>query len=800
MKKIISGCMAVSLVVGMAACSQPQTSQDTPQSQTAAESTAETTAAETETAGTEAEEGIYTPGTYTSTAAGFGGEITVSMTFDANEILEVNVTGDKETEGIGSNAVANLPALILEAQSGEVEAVSGATISSKAIIQAVEDCILQAKGEEKALEAVKMKPGTYTAYAESFQQGDGLNVSVTVNETEIVSIEVDMENTSDTPTVLQSAVDRLIPRMVEYQSVSIDAVTGATASSNAIKSAAEQAVAEALEAGGSDASAIENFYVSIPKTDKEETLETDILVIGMGGSGTAAAVKAAECGAKVLAIDKAGRYGGTTGLTTEGLFVNPERFQEEHNNGQDYTDPDVLYNDWVAYGEGDSKPEIIHRMVYESGQVLDWLNYDHGYKVSEPSTGFTPTDVYVTKYQWLPNDIMYNKDVLGQYFDGLWSDFEELGGTYMLETEGYALIYDEASNTVTGARARNVVDGTEYVINAKAVIDATGGFAGNAQMELELLRNDYYPLNGVWKLFGSHQNDGKMMQAAMDIGAGLYNESIPPEVHNSGTEKWITTAFEKNYIEGQVGEETGRPAFWSAGDLPANMGWSADSLAVGADGKRFTTETEVSFLGPWASGPNYYSIYSSTQIDKLAASGFDTDRSGPSASFLGSGSQIPMNTPIENAYEVLELAEQEGIVVKADTIEELAEKLNMNPQTLRETVDNYNHYCETGVDEEFGKDKSLLDPIGDGPYYGVIMASYCYGTVGGLDINERFEVLKEDGQTPIEGLYAVGTESIGVLFTEKKAYVTYGGANNGWGWTSGFLCGQEAAAKLGFEE
>lgn len=792
MKKFIGGCVVLSLVMGMTACSDPQTVQDTPQTQKESED------ATTETVTDQEAKGMYTPGTYTSTAAGFGGDITVSMTFSPDQILEVHVTGDKETEGIGSNAVEGLPGLILEAQSVEVEAVSGATVSSRAIMLAAEDCILQAKGEEKNAAEVKMEPGTYTAYAESFQQGDGLNVSVTVNETEIVKIEVDQENTSDTPTILQSAVDRLIPRMVEYQSLTIDAVTGATASSNAIKNAAQQAVAEALAAGGSDASAIENFYVSIPKTDKEEILETDILVIGMGGSGTAAAVRAAEAGAKVLAIDKAGKYGGTTCLTTEGLFVNPPRFQEEHNNGQDYTDPDVLYNDWVAYGQGDNKPEIIHRMVYESGQVLDWLDLDHGYKVSEPMTGFTPTDIYVTKYQWLPNDIMYNKDVLGQYFDNLWSDFEELGGTYMLETEGYALIYDEVSNKVTGAKARNLVDGTEYVINAKAVIDATGGYAGNKQMELELLHNEYYPLNGAWKLFGSHQNDGKMMQAAMDIGAGLFNASIPPEVHNSGTEKWITTAFEKNYIDGEVGEETGRPAFWSAGDLPANMGWSADSLAVGADGKRFTTETEVSFLGPWASGPNYYSIYSSTQIDKLVSEGFDTDRSGPSASFLGSGSQIPMSTPIPNAYEVLELAEQEGMVVKADTIEELAQKLGMDPKVLKTTVDDYNRYCETGIDEEFGKDSSLLDPIGDGPYYGVIMASYCYGTTGGLDINERFEVLKEDGQTPIDGLYAVGTESIGVLFTEKKAYVTYGGANNGWGWTSGFLCGTEAAAKLGF--
>jgi fumarate reductase flavoprotein subunit len=130
-KKLISGCMAVSLVACMTACSQSQPSQATPQSQ-------ETTAAETQAA-----EGIYTPGTYTATATGFGGEITVSMSFSESEILEVNVTGDKETEGVGSNAVANLPALIVEAQSADVEAVSGATISSKAIMQAAEVSVRQ---------------------------------------------------------------------------------------------------------------------------------------------------------------------------------------------------------------------------------------------------------------------------------------------------------------------------------------------------------------------------------------------------------------------------------------------------------------------------------------------------------------------------------------------------------------------------------------------------------------------------------------------------------------------------------
>ena len=77
-----------------------------------------------------------------------------------------------------------------------------------------------------------------------------------------------------------------------------------------------------------------------------------------------------------------------------------------------------------------------------------------------------------------------------------------------------------------------------------------------------------------------------------------------------------------------------------------------------------------------------------------------------------------------------------------------------------------------------------------GPYYAVIGAPYCYSTCGALDINENFNVLKADGETPINGLYAVGTDSMGVLFTEKKPYVTFGGGAQGWAFTSGYLAGE----------
>ncbi|MBR0463375.1 MAG: FAD-binding protein, partial [Clostridia bacterium] len=84
---------------------------------------------------------------------------------------------------------------------------------------------------------------------------------------------------------------------------------------------------------------------------------------------------------------------------------------------------------------------------------------------------------------------------------------------------------------------------------------------------------------------------------------------------------------------------------------------------------------------------------------------------------------------------------------------------------------------------------------GDGPYYAVKGAPWIYSTTGALDVDEQFRVLKTDGE-PLEGLYAVGTDCLGVLFTEKKEYVTYGGADQGWAVTSGYLAGRGLAETI----
>ena len=231
---------------------------------------------------------------YTATAKGFGGDVTVTITVDEESITDVVIEGAQETDGIGSRAVEELGEAIKTAQSFEVDGVAGATVTSKAIQMAAEEALAQARGEEAGAQAsVKMVPGTYTAQAQGFAKAELLEVSVTVSEDKIESIEVNPDN-GETATVLQSAIDLMIPRMIENQSVTVDSICGATVSSNAIKAAAEAAVTEAMVAAGGAESDVKAFYVQEPVSQAKEELETDVLVIGMGGSGFSAAMSAAQ--------------------------------------------------------------------------------------------------------------------------------------------------------------------------------------------------------------------------------------------------------------------------------------------------------------------------------------------------------------------------------------------------------------------------------------------------------------------------------------------------------------------------
>lgn len=743
----------------------------------------------------------------TGSAMGFAGQITVTITLTDGVITSVEADGPSETAGIGSMAIEKMPKTMVETNSVEVDGISGATMSSTGLLSAAAQAYAAATGAQVSISETKMMAGTYTNEVWAFSVNTKMEVTVTTSESSILSIEVGKNG--ETEPIVQNAIDLLIPRILSSQSVSVDAITGATGSSSGIKYGVALAIEQALKAAGTDASALANFQKPSekPGAGTEKSLEYDVLVVGMGGTGSAAAMSAAEAQAaagkevSVLAIDKAGKYGGTSAVTSEMMAINPPKFMEENNNevskiqlgvferpledNRDdksvYVEREVMKSEWLKYTENDTKEEMLDLMLDHSGETLDWLVYEHGFTFGKPQLGVEPSATYFCVYQY-NGSFMDNKHIIIKYFDQLYKDFVDLGGDYMLETEAYDLIYDAASNKVTGARARGA-DGTEYIINAKSVVLGTGGYCGNGEMTTELLGEEYYPLKGNWNQVGMTQNDGKMIQAALNLGAGTYNISTTPIVHIGGGR---VTLHDFETYEVEIDGEKKKVAL---NDVPMIMAISSNVLAVSKRGERFSAESGLGFLEPWKGGPEFYAIWSDDQVQKIKSEGFSTVTVG---AFINQGG-VPLGYPIKELDDVIAVAIEKGICYKANTIDELARMLGVDAQALTNTVENYNGYCKSGDDKDFHKDPQFLVPVGEGPYYAFVGAPYAYSTSGGLDVNTSFQVLQKDGITPINGLYAAGTDCLGVLLSDKKAYVTYGGCAQGWAFTSGKLAGKSAA-------
>lgn len=637
-----------------------------------------------------------------------------------------------------------------------------------------------------------MAPGTYEAQAYGFYPGMPVTVDVTVSAGAIESIDIVGDN-METPHMIRSVRDRLVPRMLDSQSVAVDAICGATLSSFAVKLACADCIRQAYEAAGEDPANEERFEVAPTYVTAEEprVIDTDVLVVGLGGSGIACALSAADSGARVLAIDKAGRYGGTICVTGEALGINPPKLDEQYNGGQDYVDEAALYEDWTTRTHGDARDNLIQLLLDESGDTIDWMMYDHGWPYGEPQLGHADYATFNVSCHYLPDENYGNKDKIAGYLDKLMADYVAAGGQYLLEVEATELLTNEAG-AVCGVKAQGH-DGQQYQINAKAVAIGTGGYGQNKELMERFMVNDYFPLAGEWHQYGMTTNDGKMIQSALGLGAGTYNPSVPPIVHLQGFPVNLT-GFGTHTKDGQTSFFTGRTPIWSEGDIPLSLDVAADALAVTREGKRFINEQDFATTsGGIKSGPTYYTVWSQEQFDRYREEGFVYEDLGPSMGYLGCQSTIPAGTPLPQFDDVIAAAMETGYVTKADTVEDLAQTIGIDPATLRQTVDAYNAACEAGDDEEFHKDPQYLTRVGDGPYYAVYGCSFFYTTGGGLDVNERMQVLREDGETPVEGLYALGTDSVGVILSEQEQYVDYGGADAGWCFTSGRLAGRNMA-------
>lgn len=503
--------------------------------------------------------------------------------------------------------------------------------------------------------------------------------------------------------------------------------------------------------------------------DVVDTVDCEVLVCGLGAGGITATAAAAEKGMNVIAIEKGAGHGsiksdiGVIGTRIDTVEVDPFQMLNEH----------------TRYANGWCDPRVTRVWAIESGATFDWISdsiAEFGatpyfeYDVDEGTHGVWP--VYPTDHGFHytyteeeqakadaavaeSGDPAAAQGILPQVGDYMLKKAEEWGADLRYETPFVQLAQDE-NGKVTGAYAKT---GDGYVLfNAsKGVILATGGYEANPDLLAEL-NPDAAAIGGVSMTQAGCEGDG--------IKAGIWAGGMKDEIPTL-----MTFARAAVAPDAELGYPYQGMTCW-IGDQPF--------LKVNLDGARVCCET----------APYDYPLHmAALQPEYKLASIWDSDYQNQIVAFHTIGcSRINMSDTVDAAGVptgeglsfpacdmMIGAAMEAGIVQQADTIEELAEKLRVDPAGLTATVERYNELAAKGVDEDFGKPAKDLLPLSKPPYFGAFFGGHVLCTLDGLRIDEHMRVLSTD-RKPIEGLYAVGNCS-GSVYAATYPELFIGNAN-----------------------
>ena len=315
----------------------------------------------------------YKAGMFSAKAKGFGGDITATITVDANKITNVSIIGSNETQGIGGKALKELSERILSKQSADIEVVSGATVTSQAVIEAAKIAISKAKDKAIEVGEISFTPGTYTGKGTGFN--GPVELSVTFSDKKITDIKI--VSSKETDRVGTPAYDILFDEIIEYTSTGVDVVSGATFTSNAVFTAVEDAAKKA----GCAILALRAGAKPFKLTVGEKIVDTyDVVVVGAGGAGVTAAAAAAQNGATVLVIEKQAEAGGNT-------LVAGCSFQSVMDClVWDKSNPDDLMGVYSYTGETFDKAKSELGRLDTLKTILNWSEKPFDGSIKDPST------------------------------------------------------------------------------------------------------------------------------------------------------------------------------------------------------------------------------------------------------------------------------------------------------------------------------------------------------------------------------------------------------------------------------
>jgi fumarate reductase flavoprotein subunit len=473
-------------------------------------------------------------------------------------------------------------------------------------------------------------------------------------------------------------------------------------------------------------------------------MEADVVVVAAGASGLAASVAAAQLGLKVVTFEKSSTTGGAANMGMGPLGIeSPMTRAKQFQPTQD--EAFKIFMDYVHW-QADAK--LVRAHLNKSGQTIEWLQ-NLGVTFAEPASYFPGS--FPTWHIVMPESGHPGPTAAATMLKILTEKAKEFGVKLMLQTPVTKLIKENGK--IVGVTAENKA-GEEITCKAKAVIIATGGFGDNPKMIKK--------------------------QTGFEWGKDLHTFRIPG-LEGDG----MRMAWEAGGMQSSMHMEI---SFGVADPMSLGLDWlpvfHQPHLMVNLLGERFMNEGEGndSFKG------NAIAL----QKDRTAYLVFDEEIKDSMKTYLDFINLVIQTPNVANIDEMIAKVQENNYsyFFQANTLDELATKTGINAEGLKATIEEYNGFCDHGYDKTFIKPNRFLRPLRKGPYYAIALFPAGYGSLGGIKINHKTEVIDKQWNV-IPGLYASGTDACDIY---GDTYVfQLPGNTMGFAMTSGRMAAEHAA-------
>lgn len=528
--------------------------------------------------------------------------------------------------------------------------------------------------------------GTFEGEADG--KHGAIKVSVLLENGQIADIEI--LETKENVVLSEPVYTKVKQTMINNNNVNVDAISGATETSNGYIAAVQNALAKAGVEMNGDKIPVE----AMTEAETEQTY--DVVVVGAGGAGFSAALEAKNAGAEVVILEKMPMIGGNTLIS--GAEMNAANTWVQEKIGLEDS-VELFFEDTMKGGDYKANPELVKYLTENATESAEWLHDYVGVNFIEDK--LFQFGGHTVKRALIPNDHT-GEDMITKYK----MKADELGIPVKTETEATELIVEDGK--VVGVKAKNTA-GQDLTFKAnKGVILATGGFGANIEMREKY--NAEYGAEYLTTDAAGTTGDGIVMAEA--IGAQLVDMEYIQTYPVCNPETGVISLLADSRFDG--------------------------AILVNQEGNRFVEELERRDVISRAilAQPGGYAYQVWTQhIGEIGGT-------------------------LEAHQEEFEMLEKQGLIHKAETIEEAAEFFNVPVDALKATIERVNTFAANGKDEDFNHRAGLV-AMTEGPFYIQKAVPSIHHTMGGIVIDVDTHVIDVNGNV-IPGLYAAGEVTGGI--------------------------------------